>query len=425
MTRNSINYWIGLASLIAPVMLVGAELDTTTFVGWRGLHRDGVYAETGLLKQWPAGGLRELWAVTNAGSGFSSPVIVGDHLYVTGADAAEKQEAFSAYTLEGKLLYRTPYGTTWKGSYPPVRSTPTFYKGHAFTVSGSGEVVCIDITTGKVCWQINGQTVFDRVNGKWGACESPLVFDDKVIYTPCGTKAYMVALSVQDGKVLWQVPAIEGEGGGYISPLLITYKGQRQIIQQTSQSAVGVNPDTGALAWRFTDWPVHKKFIARIVCNTPIYHDGHIFFSNGYNQGSFLLQLNNDLSGVKLAWRNEDLDTHIGGFVLVNGVLYGSSWISNSKGNWVAVDWATGKTLFDQAWPGHSKGSIIQAGDQLICYEESRGAVALVNPSREKWDVVSTFNFRYGSGPHWTHPVVHAGVLYMRRGNALAAYALK
>lgn len=411
--------------LIAPAVGLAADAHMPTFTGWRGLHRDGVYAETGLLQQWPAEGLRELWAVTNVGSGYSSPVIDGDRLYVTGADAAEKHELFSAYTLTGTRIYSVPYGKTWKGSYPTVRSTPTLYQGAAYTVSGSGELVCIDCATGKIRWQVDGQAQFERVNGRWGACESPLVFEDKVIYTPCGKKAYMVAFSARDGKILWQVPPIDKEEGGYISPLLIAYKGRRQIIQQTSQSLVGIDPDTGAMAWRFTEWPAHKKFVARIVCNTPVYRDGKIFVSNGYNQGAFQVQLADDLRSVKLVWRNEDLDTHIGGFVLVKDTLYGSSWISNSKGNWVAVDWETGKTLVDATWPGHSKGCIIQAGEQLICYEESRGSIGLIQPSREKLDVISSFRFRYGAGPHWAHPVVHAGVLYVRRGAALVAYALK
>lgn len=46
-------------------------------------ERSGTYPETGLLKEWPAGGPKLLWETMDAGKGYSSPVIVGDRLYLT------------------------------------------------------------------------------------------------------------------------------------------------------------------------------------------------------------------------------------------------------------------------------------------------------------------------------------------------------
>lgn len=142
--------------------------------------------------------------------------------------------------------------------------------------------------------------------------------------------------------------------------------------------------------------------------------------------GSFQLQLNNEATDCAVTWRNDDFDTHIGGYVLVDGILYGSNWINNNQGNWITVDWETGETKYDTAWSGgKSKGSIITADGRLYCYDERRGAVGLVNPTPEKFDVISEFRITKGEGPHWAHPVINNGVLYMRHGTALMAYKIK
>jgi len=137
------------------------------------------------------------------------------------------------------------------------------------------------------------------------------------------------------------------------------------------------------------------------------------------------LEMNNDATGVKVLWRNDSLSVQTGGMVLVGDVIYGSNYITNSKGDWVTVDWNTGKTLYKEAWEGHSKGSIITADGMLYCYEERQGKIALVRPNPEKFDIVSDFRIKKGAGGHWAHPFIHNGVLYVRHGNVLTAYKVK
>ncbi|MCD7976634.1 MAG: hypothetical protein LUG51_05575 [Tannerellaceae bacterium] len=140
----------------------------------------------------------------------------------------------------------------------------------------------------------------------------------------------------------------------------------------------------------------------------------------------FLLQLNEDATDATFVWSNNDLDTHIGGYVLVDGIVYGSNWINNNQGNWVAIDWQTGETKYETTWSGgKSKGSIVTADNMLYCYDERRGMVGLVKPNPEKFDVVSEFRITKGEGPHWAHPVIDNGVLYIRHGDALMAYKIK
>lgn len=168
--------------------------------GWRGAHRDGIYEETGLLKVWPADGPELLWSALDAGKGHTSPVIVSDRLYITGMNEDETREIFSAYTLTGKKVYEVAYSPVWGGSYPETRTTPMIVGKKAFMISGSGEVVCLDITDGKIVWKVSGKS-FRHQPGMWGTSECPLVIDGKkVIYTPSGNETTIVALDAETGK---------------------------------------------------------------------------------------------------------------------------------------------------------------------------------------------------------------------------------
>ncbi|MDR2389633.1 MAG: PQQ-like beta-propeller repeat protein [Tannerellaceae bacterium] len=406
-------------------------LSAQTPYGWRGPARNGVYPESGLLKTWPPEGPALLWETLDAGKGYSSPVVVGNRLYLTGMNEDEDREIFSAYTLEGKKIYETVYGIPWNQTYPETRTTPAIDQERAYVISGSGEIVCIRTTDGVILWKVNGGETFERKTGNWGTSECPLVFDNKVIYTPSGNQTTLVALDAATGETLWKTPGL-GDVGAYVSPLLITYRGKRQIVGSTSKNLIGVNPETGAIEWTFSDWgpppdPARSgRPFDNIAPNTPLYHQGRIFFCHGYNIGAYMLQLNDDLRGVSLLWKNNDLDTHHGGYVLVDGLIYGSNWINNTQGNWMAVDWNTGETRYETDWGGgRSKGSIVAADGRLYCYDERRGTVGLVRPNAEKFDVVSLFRVTRGEGPFWAHPVIADGRLYLRHGQALMAYNLK
>ena len=399
--------------------------------GWRGKNRDGIYHETGLLKSWPENGPQQLWETLDLGKGYSSPLIVNNRLYITGMNEDGNKEVFFAFSLDGKMIYGTEYGTPWSGSYPETRTTPAIDGNKAYVISGSGEIVCINIENGEIVWSIDGGKVFERKTGNWGTSECPLVFDNKVIYTPSGEQTTMVALDAQTGETIWKSKSL-GDVGAYVSPVLITHNGRRQIIGSTAKSVMGVNPETGNIDWTFTEWTAPPREGSsrgsqpNIAPNTPLFKDGYIFFCHGYNIGAYMLQLNDDLTGVTLAWKNDVLDTHHGHYVLIDNIIYGSNWINNTQGNWVAVDWKTGETKYENQWAdGKSKGSIITADGMIYCYDERRGAVGLLKPNPEKFDIVSEFRITKGEGPHWAHPVINNGVLYIRHGSALMAYKVK
>lgn len=413
------------ASLAILVLATGALFVTATasagdWPQYRGPNRDGVSSETDLAKQWPATGPSMLWSAQGIGAGYSSPAVADGMLYVTGVK--NKKEFLSAYTLAGERKWQTEYGVAWVKSFPPARTTPTILADAAFVISGAGEMVRLETATGQITWSRNAKELFGGRTGPWGTAESPLIVDGKVIYTPAGNKTTMVALDQKSGETVWQSPPLNDKSA-YASPILIDHNGRKMIVGLTGDYVFAVSPKDGALLWKFK-YGAHSapKRGGSINCTSPIYHDGRLFITSGYNHGGVMLELTKDGAPTPV-WTSPDLDTHHGGGVLLDSHLYGSNWISNRQGNWVCVDWETGKTLYEKPW--QTKGSVVAADGMLYCYDEKQGNLALVKASPQDFEVVSSFKITLGAQQHWSHPAISNGRLYLRHGDALMAFDIK
>ncbi len=387
---------------------------------FRGPERTGIYHETGLLKQWPEGGPKLLLQITGLDDGYSSPAISNGVIYITGI--TKRLEYLYAFDNDGNLKWKTEYGHAAR-SYSGSRSTPTVTDDSIYLTSGTGEVVCFNKADGSIKWSVNATEKFQGEYGRWEVAESILLVDGKVIFTPGGSQTTMVALDEQTGETVWMSESVGGEMG-YASPILVKRGDKKLIINITAKYMIGVNADNGNLEWKvnYSQYATNAVYKG-INAPSPIYHDGMVFFTSGYNQTPVMLRISEDGSNAEVAWTNDDLDNHHGNVVLVDGYLYGSNWLNNQSGNWLCVDWKTGKTIYDTKW--HTKGSIISAEGMLYCYEEKDGNVALVKATPEKFDLISSFKVTGGDGPYWAHPVISNHKLYMRHGDVLNIYDIK
>ncbi len=398
-----------LAIAIALIVAGMATVTAQTADNWRGPERQGIYHETGLLQQWPAGGPEMLWAFEQLGAGFSSPVVVDGKIYISGKE--DGTGYIYVLTADGTLENRFPYGPEFHGEgYPGSRNTPAVVDGMIYIVSSMGRLVCMDAGTGRTVWQIDLFNDLDGRNIRWGLTENLLVDGDRIYCTPGGRKHNIVALNRHNGEIIWSSPGT-GEVSAYCSPLLVNHYGQNLLITHTKDHIVALNADSGRVLWRYNHenrWDVHP--------NTPIYHQGSIFAFSGYGQGGVKLRLDSvgNLAGTE--WTSSELDNQIGGAVLVDGYIYGSG--QNNR-FWFCIDWETGDRIYRTR--DIDKGTVIYADGRLYCYTE-RGELALVNPSPQSFDIVGQTDIRLGSGQHWAHLVIDGGVLYVRRGNALMAF---
>jgi hypothetical protein len=236
----------------------------------------------------------------------------------------------------------------------------------------------------------------------------------------------MVALNVKDGSTVWKLKELDDKAA-YCSPIVVDRAGKKMIIQMLQTHIVGLNAADGSVMCKYdtNDYQFSDQgFGDGCHTNTPVYDDGFIYVTSGYDRGGAKLKLSDDGTEITKVWANEDLDVHHGGVILIGGHIYGANWHSNKKGDWLCVDFKTGKTKYEHKWDG-KKGSIGYADGMLYCYQEKGGILALVKPTPEKFEITSSFEITMGEDQHWAHPVICDGVLYMRHGDILMAYNVR
>jgi len=405
--------------LVIQIFMFNFPLAADDWPQWRGPERNGQSKEVNLLKSWPGGGPKLIWSKEGLGDGFSSVSVSNGRLYITGV--VDEQEMLTAMDLNGTIQWQTIYGSFWEDSYPDARSTPTVDGEQIFVISGMGKLVCFDKTSGNIKWSVDTVEEYDGDYHRWGIAESPLIIDDMIISTPGGDDASVVAFNKNTGKLIWRTSSLS-EQANYCSPILINRGDKKIIATQLTNYFVGINAADGSVLWQ-DDYEEYQDDPKDININTPLYHDGFIYITSGYNDGGAMYELSEDGTKITRKWVDQTLDVHVGGVVKVGDYIYGANWENNRMGNWVCLDWNTGKVMWEEEW--NNKGSIITAEGMLYCYDEKKGNVALVKANPQKFDIVSSFKIPLGKGPHWAHPSISDGRLYMRHGEALMVYDIK
>ncbi len=379
---------------------------------FRGSNRDGIYNGSNLLTLWPETGPVLKWFNEEIGKGYSTPTVTSNAIYVTGK--IDSLEYLTSLDKKGVLLWKVDLGKAWNRTFPESRCTPTVDENNVYVVTSYGEVICVDKNKVKKRWSIN---IYQSVEGKslsWGIGESLLLVDDKVIFTPAGPKTTIVALNKNTGEMVWQTKSIN-DTANYSSPIMVEFQGKKIILSALQSNAIAVDAENGKILCSYK-FDMDRR---PLNVNTPIFKDGRVFFTAGYNSYSYMFELSDDLSRLELVWRDTIMDCEYGYVVLKNGYLYGSNYISIRQGNWWCVEWETGKLKYEATW--ETKGPLSLAGDMLYCLDERKGNIALVKANPEKFEVISSFRLPKGHGPCWANPVINEGIMYVRRGNTIMA----
>jgi outer membrane protein assembly factor BamB len=395
---------------------------------FHGPGRDSICREKGLLQEWPEGGPKLSWKLEGLGRGYSTVSISGGRLFTMGDRSVNGSESqlVIAYDLETrKELWASPVGPPHTDGGP--RCTPTVDGDRLYAIGTDGDLVCLAAKSGEERWRRSFTKDFDgKFMSAWKFSESPLVDGDRLICTPGGPGAMMVALNKQDGSVIWKcaVPALGEKGAdgcGYSSAIVAESCGVRQYVQLIGRGVIGVEAETGRYLWGYNG-------VANNVANipSPVVRGDYVFATTAYNTGSVLLKIGRDGDAFRADEvyfaSSRDFQNHHGGVVLVGDHIYGGH--GPNRGDPRCIEFGSGKVVWQQRAPGRGSAAVLYADGHLI-FRYDRGSVYLIEATPEEFRIKGHFEPPTGEGPAWAHLVIHNGRLYLRHADLLLCYDVR
>ena len=417
---------LGVAGLI--VAAAAAAQARVEWPQWRGPNRDAISRDTGLLKEWKAGGPPLAWQASGLGAGFSSLSLAGGRLYTMG-DVEAGQHVLALDPSNGRILWKTKVGPIWDDEYPGPRGTPTTDGDLLYAVGTEGDLVCLEAATGKERWRRSLERDFGgRMMSGWKFSESPLVDGERLLVTPGAPDAAIVALDKKSGKEIWRAAVPElgpkgRDGAAYSSIVVSEGAGVRQYVQLMGRGVIGVRASDGKFLWG-------NNRVANQTANisTPVVRGDNVFASTGYQTGSVLLKLARTADGVLASevysLDNKTFQNHHGGFVVIGDHLYGGN--GHRLGFPTCLEFATGKVAWGGDIRNEGRGSAAVAyADGHLYFRYEDGTVILIEATPLGYKPKGHFSIPNVRKPSWPHPVIAGGRLYLREQNDLYVYDVK
>lgn len=389
----------------------GAQKSLRSYwTNFRGPARDGRYDETPIRTNWPAEGLRLLWKQP-IGGGYASFVVAEGMAFTI--EQRRRQEIVAAYDVEtGREVWTHGWDAEFKESMggDGPRATPTWEAGRLWSLGAEGDLICFEAKSGKVNWSKNILKDNGADNLQWGMSGSPLIVDDKVVVLPGGRSGKsVVAYNKLTGAPVWRAL---NDKQAYVSPMLVTLAGKRQILVVTANRIVGLAIEDGAQLWE-ASWNTDMG----INVSQPIVVDAnHFFISSGYGKGAALVEITPSGGGLaaRKLWEKvtKAMNNKFNSSVLHEGYAYGLD-----EGILACVDVKTG----EQKWKGgrYGYGQVILASGHLVVITEE-GELVLVKATPDKHTEVARFPAI--EGKTWNYPAIAGGRLLVRNQTQMACF---
>jgi outer membrane protein assembly factor BamB len=331
----------------------GVDSKTSAWSEFRGPNRSGISEDVGVPLKW-SDTENILWKVPLPGRGASSPIVWGDHIYVTaysGYGLVKDDPARNLGNLNRHLLCvdRRNGRLLWKSdrNLGPMHSEHNivdFLSNHGYAsgtpVADESGVYVYYGTDGVVAYTHDGKQKWERKLGKmyskWGTATSPILFKNLVIVHADIEAQALVAMDKQTGREVWQVPT--GDRDSWSTPLIAEVNGQHELVFHHSRGepaiVAAVDPLTGSSRWQC-------RVLEKYLCPSPIAHDGTIYLL-AYQRGAAVRAGGRgDVTDSHLMWTITK-GTEVGTPIYYNGHLY---WAHQENGIVYCVNAKTGATV--------------------------------------------------------------------------------
>jgi hypothetical protein len=427
--------------------LVLLVLLTTSFADdwpqWLGPRRDSVWREGGIVRRFPAEGLKIRWRAP-VQIGYAGPAVAEGRVYLMdyarqsgefknnpgGREKLEgKERVLCLDAGSGRLLWKHEYDRPYDLSYPGgPRCTPSIAGGKVYALGAEGNLWCLDAQQGRVIWSVDFVKDYGAETPFWGVAAHPLV-DGELIYCVVGGRGSVaVALDKDTGREVWR--ALSASEPGYCPPTMIEHGGAKQLLIWHAESVNSLDPRTGKVFWSI---PLKPRFGMAIT--TPRKLGPHLFVS-GYGEAG-LLRLDDTQPAAEIVWRAQP---KTGVFCsnstpfLEDGMIYGCDI---ETGMLMGVRLEAGQRLWETLQPTaggqrrarYGTAFLVKHEDRFFLFNE-QGDLILAKLSPEGYDELDRFhvleptNQTFGRPVVWSHPAFANRCMFARNDRELVCVSL-
>lgn len=387
---------------------------------WRGPRGDGTSVETNVPTRWNAAtGENITWKTPIVGSGYSSPILIADSIFLTSCDESTSARLLHCLDRESgtlrwtKEVLRSPlegmHKLNSRASGTPIADANHVYVTFFQTDDESGErgmpgemvVACFD-HDGNQKWLVT-VGAFSSVHGY---CTSPVLFENLLIVNgDHDGESYLAALDTSSGEVVWKTPRVH-QTRSYVTPLLRKVDGKMQAVMTGSKRVAGFDPRTGERLW-WIEGPT-EQFVASMVS------DGDSFFLNAgfptYHVMSIRPGGHGDVTESHVNWHVDEAKSYVPSPVVTRGLLF----VADDRGIAHCYDTQTGEHLWRERLGRHFSASLITA-DGLVYFTTDDGET-LVMPASRKPEIIEKNEL---SESVFASPAISDGKLYIRTSGHL------
>jgi len=322
---------------------------------FRGYMGQGISYHKNIPETWNGStGENVKWKVAFSKPGYSSPVIWGDLIFISGGDAQSR--VVSCYNRHtGQLIWEKEVtGIPGSPATPPKVSHDTGLAAPTMSVDGN-RVYAIFATGDVVAFDMNGNQVWGRNLGvpknTYGHSSSLQVWGNKIVVQyDTHSKGRMLALNTASGETIWDVE--RPVNASWASPVLIEVEGKIQVVTTSDPYVSGHDLETGAELWKV------EAMMGEVGASVA-YGDGLVFATNEYAR---LVALE-PKANAEFTWENDEYLAEASSPVVHNGLLY----TATSYGVLVCYDALTGEKKFEKEFnDGFYSSPIIADGKLYI-----------------------------------------------------------
>lgn len=366
-----------------------------------------------------------LWKTAIPGSGNSSPVIWGDHIFLQSSSADARERAlYCLNASDGKILWsRTAPGAPYKkinARNTHASSTPATDGERVYTIFWDGEAqtaAAFDFK-GTPLWQ----HPLGNFQSQHGAGASPIVHDGKVyINNDQDGAAAVVCLNGKTGKPVWEVkrPFFRT---CYSVPFILERPGEAPaLLVGSTKNITAYNPEDGKEIWSYK-WTFPGMELRTV--GSPLYHNGMVFLYGGDGSGlrdmiAVKAGTKGDVTKTNLVWRsqNKAVLPYVPTILAKGDHLY----FTNDQGVAHCMEAKTGKVVWNERLGNGVSGSpILVDGKVYVVTENGDVFVFAADPTAYKQLGRSTLG-----EPSRASPAVADNRLFIRGANHLFCIAKK